>query len=327
MKRGSYMLLLAYLILSACSLNTNEKNVESDLLPCWNESAIKTSIIQFVKSVSDESDSNFVEIADRIAVFDNDGTLWIEKPLYIPIEYEIYYLRKAAAENPSLRKNKLYNGLIEGDLGILKEYSSMELIHQLFAAHKGQLETDYESSVYEFLSSQQHSRFQKYFKELTYLPMVELIRFLQANDFKVYIVTGGEITFVRTVSEEIYNIPEENVIGSNVLLKYVSDSTGQNIIRTGTIVSANDKQVKPANIELHIGKKPIFAAGNSDGDYQMMEYTLSGNTPSMAILVHHDDQDREYSYTHGTEQALDDAGKKGWYVVSMKDDFKTIFNE
>jgi hydroxymethylpyrimidine pyrophosphatase-like HAD family hydrolase len=165
------------------------------------------------------------------------------------------------------------------------------------------------------------------YKHLTYDPMVELVTYLQESDFTVFIVTGGEIDFVRSVSEEIYNIPPEMVVGSNVKYEYVSNNDGVELIRTKELNSANDKYVKPPNIQLHIGKKPIFAAGNSDGDYEMMEYTLSGNGPAMAILVHHDDAEREYVYMHGTEKAIEDAKAQGWYVVSIKEDFKEVFGK
>lgn len=317
-------------VMGACHVPKQDEITNNDkleVLPSWNDGTNKQSIINFVNNITLEGSDHFVPQADRIAVFDNDGTLWNEKPLYIPVEYEIDFIKEAVKSNPAMLDNKLYKGLSEGDLTIMNNYSTFELIHQLFAAHDGQLEEDYKKSVYQFLTGSNHPKFNRPFKEMVYQPMVELVHFLQDNDFKVYIVTGGEITFVRTVSDEIYNIPAENVIGSSVVLNYVSDSIGSRLIRTGTIQSANDKHIKPANIELHIGKKPIFAAGNSDGDYAMMEYTSSGNGPSMAILVHHDDEEREYSYIHGTEKAVDDADKKGWHVISMKNDFRQIFSK
>ncbi|TAJ15506.1 haloacid dehalogenase-like hydrolase [Marinilabiliaceae bacterium JC017] len=308
------------------SCTTPEKQTTSHkALMTWNETPIKNEIISFVEKVTSPESSEFVSVTDRIAVFDNDGTLWNEKPLYIPLEYEIAYIKQAVETNPELKKNKLYKGLAEGDLEVMKEYSMFDLIQQLFAAHDNQPEKEYYNSVYSFLTEEFHPKYNRPFKEMVYQPMVELVYYLQVNEFKVFIVTGGEITFVRTVSEEIYNIPVENVVGSNIQLNYVSDSTGHYLIRTDKVISANDKQIKPANIGLHIGKKPIFAAGNSDGDYEMMEYTLSGEGPSMAILVHHDDEEREYSYMNGTEKAIEDAADKGWYVVSMKKDFKQIF--
>jgi phosphoserine phosphatase len=319
-------LFAAFLFLFSCS-NTNEpqqQQVKSDPLSSWNDGEVKTAITAFVEKVSNESSADFVRVEDRIAVFDNDGTLWCEKPLYIPVELELAYIKSEFANRPEWQDDKLFKGIAEGDLSVLADYDTGALIAKLLGAHDGQKEEDYKKFCYNALSNINHSKFNRPLKEMTYAPMVQLVNYLQENDFKVYIVTGGEITSVRTVSEEVYNIPKENVVGSSVLLEYVSDDTGTYLVRTEKIQSANDKQVKPANIELHIGRKPIFAAGNSDGDYQMMEYTLSNDKPSMAILVHHDDEEREYSYMHGTEKAVEDAAGKGWYVVSMKDDFKDI---
>jgi len=323
--KSAFIHFILLLAVYSCSVPEKAQERSTSDLTNWNNTPIKQEIISFVDKVTDKTSADFVPIVDRIAVFDNDGTLWNEKPLYIPMEYEIAYLQEAVKSHPEMLNNKLYKGISEGNLAIMKEYSTFDLINQLFAAHDQQLEKDYYESVYTFLSEENHPKFNRPFKEMVYQPMVELVHYLQANDFKVFIVTGGEITFVRTVSEEIYNIPTENVVGSNIQLHYVSDSSGQRLIRSNKVVSANDKHIKPANIGLHIGKKPIFAAGNSDGDYEMMEYTLSGDGPSMAILVHHDDEAREYKYMHGTERAVEEAPQKGWQVISMKTDFKQIF--
>lgn len=318
-----FLFSISFICLAACS--SPSSNTSNPPLPSWNNTAIKNSIQSFVKQVTDPSSEMYVPTSDRIAVFDNDGTLWNEKPLYIPLEYEIANIRKKVAEDTTLLNNELYKELAEGNLAVMRNYSTFDMIGQLFALHNHETETDYSRAVYNFLSNKHHSKFKRPFKEMVFQPMVELVHYLENNDFKVYIVTGGEITFVRTISQEIYNIPVENVIGSSVKINYISDEQGSRFVRTGTIQSANDKHIKPCNIALHIGKKPIFAAGNSDGDYEMMEYTLSGNGPSMAILVHHDDNEREYSYMHGTEKAVKDAEAKGWHVVSMKDDFKVVF--
>ncbi len=304
-----------------------KNEVKTEKLESWNETPIKEEIVSFVTSVIDMNSDQYVEIDNRIAVFDNDGTLWNEKPLYIQVAYEIDYITGLVNDNPELNDHKLYHGITTGNLSVMYEYTTLELINELFSTHDGQDEKLYKQLAYEFLSKNNHPKYNRVYKSLTYLPMVELVHYLQQNDFKVYIVTGGELSFVRTISKEIYNIPVENVIGSNVAYKYNSDTTAGPIFRTGKIASANDKHIKPVNIELHIGKKPIFAAGNSDGDYEMMEYTLSGNGPSMAILVNHDDEVREYKYMHGTEKAYNNANEKGWGIISMKNDFKVIFEE
>ena len=321
--------LLAIIILGlfVSCVNSKQPNLSEEELDSWNNTALKQEIIDFVNAATTPNSPDFVAEEDRIAVFDNDGTLWNEKPLYIPVEYEIVYLKEAVPQNPEFQKNPFYTEIAKGNLDVMKDFSSFELINLLFVSHNGQKEADYESSVYTFLSEKKHSKFNRPYKEMVYQPMLELAQYLQNNNFKVFIVTGGEISFVRTVSKEIYNIEPENVIGSSVHLKYVSDTSGTYLMRTDIIQSVNDKHFKPSNIGLHIGKKPIFAAGNSDGDYEMMEYTLSGDGPSMAILVNHDDEDREYKYMHGTEKAIAHADSIGWHIVSMKKEFKTVFPE
>jgi phosphoglycolate phosphatase-like HAD superfamily hydrolase len=326
MNRAVFLLVIIVSFWSCTQQTEKAASVQSDPLPSWNDSQNKATILDFIKTVSDENSKSYVPVEDRIAVFDNDGTLWIEKPLYIPVEFEMAWISREAISNTELLKNDLYKGLATGDLSVLKNYNTFELIKQLFAAHAGQSVDDYMADAGTFLDTAKHQKYQVLYKHLTYNPMVELITYLRQNDFDVFIVTGGEIDFLRAVSEEIYNIPPEKVIGSSVKYEFLSDANGAELIRTADLGSANDKFVKPTNIQLHIGKKPIFAAGNSDGDYEMMEYTLSGYGPSMAILVHHDDSEREYVYMHGTEKAMEDAKAKGWHVVSMKNDFKLIFD-
>lgn len=322
----AYISLLLPLIYS-CGQHVSSSQNNNNQLNLWNNTDAKAAIINFVQSVTDQNSVDFVPQSKRIAVFDNDGTLWIEKPLYIPVEFKLNHIKNNFNTEPTWQDNELYKNIASGNLNILKEYSSGELLNGLFASHNGQSQKAYKKESYDFLSLKKHPRFKKPFKEMTYSPMVQLIEYLQNNNFSVYIVTGGEITFLRTVSSEIYNIPMENVIGTSIRLDYKTTTTGNSLIRTGTIQSANDRQVKPTNIDLHIGQKPIFAAGNSDGDYEMMEYTLSNEDPSMAILIHHDDDEREYKYMHGTEKAIKDADKKGWYVISMEKDFKEIFSK
>lgn len=320
-----FWVLIAFISCTSSSEQSTTSIVESDPLSLWNEGEVKTTITDFVSKVSDQSSPDFVEIKDRIAVFDNDGTLWCEKPLYIPVELVIAYVKSEYPNQPEWEEDKFFSGLAGDNLSVLNDYSTAEILNKIFHAQAGMKEEDYQDFCYKVLSEVEHRKFARPLKEMTYSPMVQLIHYLHQNNFKVYIVTGGEITSVRAISEEIYNIPKENVVGSSVLLEYISVDTGTYLVRTDKINSNNDKAVKPTNIELHIGRKPIFAAGNSDGDYQMMEFTLSNDKPSMAILVHHDDETREYSYMHGTENAVQDASEKGWYVVSMKDDFKEIF--
>jgi phosphoserine phosphatase len=323
MKKLLSIILLLAIGFACTNPDKQTEKMPGDPLPSWVEGKNKDAILDFVQKVSDPDSKDFVPVEDRIAVFDNDGTLWIEKPLYIPIEFEMAWIKQAAKANSEMLDNDLYKGMAEDNLAVLKNYNSFELIELLFAAHQGQAVDDYLQDASTFLDTAKHQKYDVRFRELLYSPMLELLKYLQDSDFEVFIVTGGEIDLLRSVSMEIYNIPSQNVVGSSVKYKY--DTENASVVRTGELGSANDKFVKPANIQLHIGKKPIFAAGNSDGDYEMMEYTLSGDGPAMAILVNHDDEEREYAYMHGTERAIKDAPVKGWHVVSMKNDFKKVF--
>jgi len=328
MQKNFFFLILILIVFAACETSTPVKTESTqNPLSLWNDTKVKTDIIAFVNKVCDENSAEFVPEKERIAVFDNDGTLWNEKPLYIPVEIELAYIKSEFPNQPEWQNDKMYSAIANDNLAVLQEYSNAELATKLFAAHAGQKEEDYKAFVYNALSTINHREYNRPLKELTYSPMVELVDYLQANGFNVFIVTGGEITSVRTVSEEIYNIPIENVVGSSVGYKYIVKGDEKYIERQAELNSNNDKHIKPTNIELHIGRKPIFAAGNSNGDYEMMEYTLAGDGPSMAILVHHDDEEREYKYMHGTEKAIEDAKEQGWYVISMKNDFKEIFAE
>ncbi len=319
-------LLLFVAFISCTSPSTHTDELTKHPLPSWNDTKLKAKIISFVVSVSDPYSDDFVPPTDRIAVFDNDGTLWTEKPQYIPVILESAYIKDQYTKRKEWQKDTVFTAIANNDFSIIKKYNTGFLLNKIFGSHAGDKEEDYKDFAYQVLSNTKHSKFNRPLKELTFVPMVELVHYLQEHEFKVFIVTGGEISSVRTVSEEIYNIPKENVVGTSINYKYISDKKGVYIERESTINSFNDGPVKPANIELHIGKKPIFAAGNSDGDYQMMEYTLSGNSHSMAILVNHDDEEREFSYMHGTEKAVADAEAKGWDVVSMKHEFKQIFS-
>lgn len=294
-----------------------------EVLPSWNEGSVKEKIITFVETVTDPENPGYIPPEDRIATFDNDGTLWVEKPIYIQIAYEVYRIKKIVEENPDLKEIEPYKSLYDSNTEYLAGLDD-ETIVWLFNSHKGTSEKDYEKEAGDFLEKETHPDFKRPYKELTYLPMVELIAYLQENNFKVYMVTAGETGFVRSISEEVYNIPVENVIGSFALYEF-KESEGKTEIVRGEIAAFNAGEGKPANIELFIGKKPVFAFGNSDGDFEMYQYTADNEYPSICLSLHHDDLDREVSYDEGAEEVLKFAEEKGWIIVSMKRDFKRIF--
>jgi len=312
-------LIVTFLIFITCS-----GIYAQELLPSWNDGAVKKSIIQFVERVTDKNSSDYVPPEDRIATFDNDGTLWVEKPLYIQFEYEFARIHKIAENNPYLREIEPYKSIYTGNKANLFSMTLEDLVFLILGTHKGTFESAYEKESKSFLETQIHSKFKRPYRELTYLPMVELIHYLQENNFKVYIVSGGDVGFMRAFSEDIYNIPVENVIGTYCKYEFRSVEGKTEIIR-GDMLSLNNDKVKPENIELFIGKKPVFAFGNSDGDIEMLQYASNNEYPSLCLTLHHDDEEREYSYDKDAEKILAIAEKNNWFVVSIKDDFKKVF--
>lgn len=218
--------------------------------------------------------------------------------------------------------------MLEEDREYLEKISIPELLEMVMVTHAGMNQKEFERQAKTFLNTAKHPRFQKLYKKLIYQPMLELLSYLKANDFSVYICSGGGLDFMRIFSEETYNIPPENVIGSSIVKEFKITSDGYELIRKAEILPPiNDQEGKPVNINRYIGKKPLIAVGNSDGDIEMMEYTVIGQSPSLALLVHHDDEEREYSYTQGTEKALELAKKYNWKVISIKQDFRQVYSD
>jgi phosphoglycolate phosphatase-like HAD superfamily hydrolase len=307
-------------------------------LSSWNDGASKSAVLDFVKQVTTSGSPTFIPPADRIVTFDNDGTLWLEKPLYIQLQHGLQAIGKAAAEKPELRARQPFKAVYEKDMAWLgkaaADYAKGDpssvfiLVSGLTEVLEGVTVESFMAEVKEFLSNAQDPRFKKAYKQLTYKPMVELVHYLQENGFQVFITSGGGRDFIRAVSEEIYNIPRSMVIGSTVNFKYAEDSQGvTQVMRTKEIEQPiDDGPGKPPHIHRAIGRRPIMAAGNSDGDIHMLKYARGHKAPSLALLVHHDDAEREYAYDGGSEKALQLAAQDGWVVVSMKNDWKTVFD-
>lgn len=230
-----------------------------------------------------------------------------------------------ASEHPGWATQQPFRAVLENDQAYLAHLTIPELLELAMATHGSITQSEFSQVASTFFDTATHPRFGVRYTEMVYQPMLELLDLLHDNDFKVFIRSGGGIEFIRTFSEDVYNIPRENVIGSSIKYTYEETADGSRIQRLPEIGSINDKAVKPANIQLHIGRRPIMAVGNSDGDLQMMLYTDDGEGPSLQVLLHHDDTEREYDYDHGTEHALEVAAERGWQVVSIKDDFKTVF--
>jgi phosphoglycolate phosphatase-like HAD superfamily hydrolase len=305
----------------------------STQLESWNDGGAKRAIVDFVTQVTTANSPTFVPLAERIATFDNDGTLWLEKPLYIQLQHGLRAIGKAAAEKPELRDRQPFKAVYENDLAWLGKAAAdyakgdqsgvLTLVAGLAEVLQGITVEAFEADALDFLSNAQDAHFKQPYKQLTYKPMVELVHYLQANGFQVYITSGGGRDFMRAICEEVYGIPRAMTIGSSVTFKYSEDDQGAvQVLRTKEIEQPiDDGPGKPLHIHRAIGRKPIMAAGNSDGDIHMLKYAGSG----LRLLVHHDDAEREYAYDGGSEKALQLAAQDGWLVVSMKHDWKTVF--
>ena len=306
-------------------------------LESWNNGASKSAILDFVKKVTTVNGPDFVPPAERIATFDNDGTLWLEKPMYIQLQHGLRAIGKAAAEKPELRTRQPFKAVYEKDMGWLGKAAAdyamgdpsgvFTLVSGLTEVFEGQPVEAFEADALEFLTNAQDARFKKPYKQLTYKPMVELVHYLQDNGFQVFITSGGGRDFMRAVCEEIYGIPRSMTIGSSVTFQYGEDEQGiARVLRTKEIEQPiDDGPGKPPHIHRAIGRRPVMAAGNSNGDIHMLQYARGHKGLSLALLVHHDDAEREYAYKDGTEKALQLAPQAGWVVVSMLNDWKTVF--
>lgn len=314
---------------------SNRSGSANDPLPSWNDGDARDAVLAFIDSVVEPGSSTYVEPADRIAAFDNDGTLWCEIPLP-QMEFLRDYAREQADAHPELRTIQPYKAIWEEDAGFFSTLieavysgdmatvnSFMEIIMEPFA---GMTPTEYEAIVQAFFQTSRHPELQVTYRQLHYQPMVELVGLLQANAFDVYICTGGDRDFVRGISEAFYGIPRANVIGSAVELDYQTTDEGLALVRQAAVDQPfTDGPGKPVRIEMQIGRQPILVCGNSDGDVAMLAYAEEQHRQFLGLLVHHDDDVREYAYDEGAETALELASVHGWTVVSMKEDFMEVF--
>jgi hypothetical protein len=300
-----------------------------DPLPSWNQGNVKARILNFVKNITNSENTNYIIPEDRIAVFDNDGTLWAEKPTYFQGFFVLDRLEELSKSNPEISRNPHFQQLLNKNFTNLELLSKKDIMSLVMLTHSNITQHEFNKMVHKWAETAHHPQTQKRFVQMVYQPMNELIDFLKINDFKTFIVTGGGIDFIREALSNLYGIPPDQIIGSSIKFKYINGTNGGNstILREPELASFNDKEVKPENIQLHIGKVPVFAAGNSDGDFEMLRYTADNNSvgKSLEILVHHDDGVREYSYDTGSENVLIEAQRRNWTVVSMKDDFRIIY--
>ena len=315
--------------LFACSSNV-EVSKEKDLLPSWNAGDTKDSIISFVQDVTNPNSKNFIAIPDRIAVFDNDGNLWSEKPVYFQLLFAIDRVKQLAPQHPEWKTEQPFKAVLEDDMDKLLEYGEHGLLEIVMATHAGNTTEEFEAIVQDWLSTTKHPRFNKPFTELVYQPMLELIVYLQDNKFKTFIVSGGGIEFMRPWVEEIYGIPRDQVIGSSIKTVFDYNNGSPIIKRLPEMDFIDDKEGKPIGIQKFIGRKPIFCSGNSDGDLAMMQWTASNNKKSFMLYLHHTDSVREWAYDKNSsvgrlDKGLVEAEKSGWTVINMKKDWSLIY--
>jgi hypothetical protein len=300
------------------------------ILPAWRPGSIRDAILEFVEAVTDPAGAAFVPPGERIAVFDNDGTLWCEQPVQVQVRFSQARLEKLANVNPGLRDRQPYKAFIEHDLPNIHALGKQGVFEVAFAVHAGMTVEDFMDAASEWLRRARHPSLGRGYTELVYQPQLELMDYLRDNGFQTWIVSGGGADFIRTFAEDCYGVPPSQVIGSTVRTQVQESGRRLDLFKLAQLDSFDDREVKVENIGLHIGRRPIFAFGNSDGDLSMMRYTLSGPGRRLALLLHHDDDDREVAYDRGFKlsplvEALDSADAYGIRVVSMVRDWATVF--
>lgn len=303
----------------------------ADPLPSWNDTSTKDAIIAFVEAVSDPASDDYIPPARRIAVFDNDGTLWAEQPVYFQLFYALHSLRERAKADPSILSTDVLRAAAKGDLKTVAAGGMGALKEVLAASHADITVEAFEADVAAWLATATHSTTGMRIADMTYQPMTELLRYLRDEDFETWIVTGGGVHFVRALAPDAYNIPPEQVVGSVAESSYeVIDGKGQ-IMKLPDIAFIDDKGGKPVGIDRSIGARPILAFGNSDGDYEMLEYTTTGDGPRLGLILHHTDAEREWAYDRESHigklaRGLDDAERQGWVIVDMANDWNVIWS-
>ena len=299
-------------------------------LASWNDTAPKKAITAFVEKVTKKGGADFVPPAERIAVFDNDGTLWSEQPMYFQAFFIFDRIKALAPQHPEWKTKEPFASVLKGDVKAALAGGEKALLEMAMATHAGMTSEEFDKNVSDWVISARHPKTGKLYTEMVYQPMLEVLAYLRANGFKTFIVSGGGIEFMRPWAERVYGVPPEQVIGSSIKTKYEVRDGKPVIVRLPELNFIDDKAGKPVGIQQHIGRRPIMAFGNSDGDLQMLEWTTSGEGPRFGMIVHHTDAEREFAYDRVShigklERGLDEAPKRGWSVASMKDDWKTIF--
>jgi phosphoglycolate phosphatase-like HAD superfamily hydrolase len=302
----------------------------ADPLPSWNEGNTKKSILRFVDEVTKEHGAKFVAPDERIATFDNDGTLWVEQPIYTQLIFALERIKELAPQHPEWKDIEPYKSVIAGDLNNVFAAGEKAIAPLLMQTHSGMTTDEFREIARKWLETAQDARFKRLHTQLVYQPMIELLSFLRSNGFKTYIVSGGGVEFVRAFSEKCYGIPPEQDIGSSAKLKFEHRDGHPVLVQLPVIDFIDEKEGKPIGIEKNIGRRPIAAFGNSDGDLEMLQWTAAGAGARFCLVVHHTDAVREYSYDRNSkvgklDKCLDEAMQQGWTVVDIKNDWKNVF--
>jgi phosphoserine phosphatase len=299
-------------------------------LPSWNEGPTKASIVDFVARVTAFGSPDFVPPIDRIAVFDNDGTLWVEQPMYVQLAFALDRVKVLAPQHPDWKTKQPFKAVLDGDMKALAESGEKGMVEIIAVTHAGMTTEEFAKIVTDWLASARDPRFKRPYTELVYQPMLELLAYLRANGFKTFIVSGGGIEFMRPWVEKVYGVPPEQVVGSSIKTRFEMRDGRPTLFRLPEINFVDDKAGKPVGINEHIGRRPIAAFGNSDGDLEMLQWTTMRGGTHLGLIVHHTDAEREYAYDRKShfgqlDVALDAASVNHWTVVDMKKDWKRIF--
>jgi hypothetical protein len=302
----------------------------SDPLPSWNTGPHKKAIVDFVQAVTVKSSPKFVPPEERIATFDNDGTLWGEQPMYVQLAFALDRVKAMAPQHPEWTTKEPFASVLKGDIKGVMAGGERSILEIMMATHAGMSTEAFEKIVKDWVATAKHPKTGRLYTEMVYQPMLELLGYLRANGFKTFIVSGGGIEFMRPWTQRIYGVPPEQVVGSSIKTQFVMQDGKPALMRLPEVSFIDDKDGKPIGINQYIGRRPIAAFGNSDGDLQMLQWTAAGPGASFVFFVHHDDAVREYAYDHPSsigqlDVGLTAAAKNGWTVVSMKDDWKTIY--
>lgn len=320
--------LKAFLALSSCLATTTA--FAADPLPSWNDTTPKQAVVAFVESVTMPGSRDFVPPAERIVVFDNDGTLWAEQPIYFQLAFALDRVKALAPQHPEWKTQEPFAALIRGDIKAVLAGGEHAILDIVMASHAGMTAEEFTEVARRWLATARHPQTNQRYVDMTYQPMLELLVYLRTNGFRTFIVSGGGVDFLRVFAEEAYGIPPEQVVGSSIRTKYELQNGKPVIARLPAIDFIDDKAGKPVGIHKFIGRRPVLAFGNSDGDFEMLEWTTAGTGARLGLLLHHDDAEREWAYDRHSavgrlDRGLDEAAKRGWILVSMKEDWRSVF--